>query len=360
MVSVSLEKSGELEDIMATATKLSKQRGNWVTMEDVATRAEVSKITVSRVLRDPEKVREVTRERVFAAVRELGYLPDDAAGALTTRSSKIVAALISTLEGSTFASTVDGLSRQLREAGYQLLLATTDYSPEREADILSTLLRRRPDGLVMTSSQHTSEARALLKRAQIPVVELWELPSRPIDCAVGFSNFSAGQAMTEFLLNRGYRRPVFIGAREGSDGRARSRSAGYAAAISERCSFTPRTVVAPADVISSTERGASGLVAALESWPDTDCVFCASDSVALGAISEARRRSLCVPDDIAVAGYGDFDFAGGSGLELTTVRIAGIEIGERAAELILQRLQGNRPKRKSIDVGFEVVARATA
>jgi len=69
---------------------------------------------------------------------------------------------------------------------------------------------------------------------------------------------------------------------------------------------------------------------------------------------------LSVPEDIAIAGYGDFDFAGDAGLELTTVRIAGSEIGARAAELILQRMQGHRPRRKSIDVGFDIVARATA
>ena len=345
---------------LSPTTKGAKARTNWVTMEDVAIRAQVSKITVSRVLRAPEKVRAETRERVLAAVRDLGYVPDDAAGALTTRSSKIVAALISTLEGSTFASTVDGLSRNLRAAGYQLLLATTDYSPEREAEILSMLLRQRPDGLVMTSSHHTADALALLQRAQIPVVELWELPPKPIDSSVGFSNFDAGKAMTGFLLDRGYRRPAFIGPRAGIDGRVKSRSEGYAAVISERAAFPPRIITAPEAVTSLTDGGASGLVTALERWPDTDCVFCSSDSVALGAISEARRRNLRVPEDIAVAGYGDFDLAGNSGLELTTVRIAGTEIGERAAELILQRMQGERPRRKSIDVGFEVVARASA
>lgn len=346
--------------INKTSTRPSRSPGKWVTMEDVAERADVSKITVSRVLRDPAKVKAATRERVLAAVSELDYVPDDAAGALSTRSSKIVSALISTLEGSTFTSTVDGLSQVLRQAGYQLLLATTDYSAEREADILSTLLRRRPDGIIMTSSEHTSHARTLLKRAAIPVVELWELPSKPIDCAVGFSNFDSGKAMTEFLLRKGYRKPLFVGSREGNNGRAKSRADGYASAISEHCRFSPRIVVAPADAHNSTERGAAGLISALEKWPDTDCVFCSSDLVALGALSEVRRQGLSVPDDIAVAGYGDFDFAGEAGLELTTVRIDGSEIGSRAAELILKCMHGDRPRQKTIDVGFEIITRATA
>ncbi len=337
-----------------------KARGDWVTMGDVAEQANVSKITVSRVLRDPDKVKATTRERVMAAVRELGYVPDDAAGALSSRKSRMVGALISTLAGSTFASTVDGLSDRLRQDGYQLLLATTDYSPETEADILATLLGRRPDGIVMTSTEHTDATRKLLARARVPVVELWELPKQPIDCAVGFSNFEAGQAMTRFLFERGFRKPAFVGHVRRIDGRAAMREDGYRKVIAERAAGEPRVIIAEPGSDSPIERGAQGLAAVIEQWPDTDAVFCSSDSAALGAINEARRRGLRVPDDIGIAGFGDFDFAGSCGLELTTVRIAGQEIGARAAELILQRSQGSRPANQAIDVGFEVIARATA
>ncbi len=99
-------------------------------MSEVAAAAGVSAMTVSRVLRTPGKVSRQTSERVEAAIRQRGYVPDEAAGALASRRSRIVAALVSTLGGSVFASTVDGLSQTLREASYQLLLAATNYTPE--------------------------------------------------------------------------------------------------------------------------------------------------------------------------------------------------------------------------------------
>lgn len=329
-------------------------------MEDVARRAGVSKITVSRVLRQPDRVRPATRDRVRAAIRDLGYVPDEAASAFSSGKSRTVGALISTLDGSTFASTVDGLSDALRAEGYHLLIATTEYSPETEAENVTALLGRRPDGLVLTSTEHTAEARALMARAGIPVVELWDLPVDPIDCAVGFSNFESGAAMTRFLFDQSYRRPAFVGSQSGSDTRVTKRMEGYLAAVREQGLDGARVVMASTEGSKAIERGARGLVRLLKRWPDTDAVFCSSDSVALGVINEARRRSLRVPEDIAVAGYGDFEFAGAHGLELTTLHIPGYQIGTEAAALILQHAQDRGVPSVSRDVGFEIIRRRTA
>ncbi|MEM9682071.1 MAG: LacI family DNA-binding transcriptional regulator [Pseudomonadota bacterium] len=342
------------------ATGLSKAEGSWATMGDVARQAGVSKITVSRVLRQPDRVKPDTRDRVRAAIRELGYVPDDAASAFSSRKSRTVGALISTLDGSTFASTVDGLSDALREAGFQLLISTTEYSPQTEADNLTTLLGRRPDGLVLTSTEHTPAARTLMARLGLPVVELWDLPEEPIDCAVGFSNFDSGAAMTHFLFERSYRRPAFVGSQSGSDTRVTKRMDGYLAAVRERGLGDGRVVRLSTGGSKAIERGAKGLARLLERWPDTDAVFCSSDSVALGVLNEARRRGLRVPEDIAVAGYGDFDFAGPYGLELTTLRIPGYEIGTAAAALILERTRNPEASSVSADVGFKIIKRRTA
>lgn len=330
----------------------------WVTMGDVAERAGVSKITVSRVLRAPEKVREETRERVRAAIAELGYVPDEAAGGLSSRRSRIVGAVISTLAGSTFASTVDGLGARLRQDGHQLLLAGTDYSAAKEAEAVAAILGRRPEGLVLTSTAHTDDARRTLAASRVPVVEIWELPADPIGYAVGFSNRDAGATMARHLLDAGRRRPAFIGSGGEGDRRGRLRCEGFAAILAESGIAEARAVTPSAG--THTARGARGLATVLERWPDTDSVFCASDALALGALSEARRRGLAVPDDIAVAGFGDFEFAGPFGLDLTTVRIPAAEIGEAAARLILDVNAGTPPRDVTVDLGFELVVRSTA
>lgn len=338
-----------------------QNKRRWVTMIDVAEAADVSAITVSRVLRQPGKVRHETRERVQAAISALGYVPDEAAGTLSSRRSRIVGALISTLAGSVFASTVDGLSHGLRAAGFQLLLANTDYTPEFEAQSISTLLGRRPDGLVLTSTAHTEAAERLLKTSGIPIVEVWELPERPLDCAVGFSNHVAGRAMTEFLAETGRKRIGFIGSNRSHGTRGRSRARGYAEALEALALGPPRLVEVDGDALDrGPEAGACGLGELMARWPDTDAVFCVSDQVALGALCEARRRGLSVPDAIAIVGFGDFDLAGDAGLALTTVRVPGFSIGEKAATLIVDRSLGNSSRSAIVDVGFEIIRRATA
>ncbi len=334
--------------------------GNWVTMGDVAKKAGVAPITVSRVLRTPDKVKPDTRDKVLAAVRELGYVPDEIAGNLSSRKSNIVGALVSSLDGSTFASTVDGLSSRLRIDGYHLLLATSEYSPQNEAEIIPALLSRRPAALVLTSTEHTPATQALLLNANIPIIELWELPPEPIDSAVGFSNFEAGAAVTRFVFKQGYRRPAILGDQSEGNTRALHRLNGYKGAVQERPGATPRFIATDHFPGQSAKRGANGLALLLEKWPDTDAVICTSDSIALGVLSEARRCGLSVPNDIAVIGFGDFEFAGDFGLELTTVRIPGHEIGARAAELILERINSKTDQRQAIDVGFEIVSRSTA
>ncbi len=328
-------------------------------MADVARRAGVSKITVSRVLREPDKVRVDTRKRVLAAIRALDYMPDETAGAFSSGRSRMIGALISTLGGSTFESTINGLSETLAAADFQLLLTTTDFSAAKEAQILPRLLARRPDGIVLTSTQHTRETRKLLDKADIPVVELWELPTRPIHSAVGFSNRHAGRAMTRHLLDRGYETVGFIGARPGNEQRSLMRARGYEDAM-KAAGLTAR-LIPGADHVSAVARGALGLGALLKRWPDTRAVFCSSDQVALGALSEARRCGIRIPEDLAVAGFGDFEFSGDAGLELTTLRIPGHEIGVRAARLLSNYWHpGEQPERGSIDLGYEIVSRRTA
>ncbi len=331
----------------------------WVTMADVAHRAGVSAMTVSRVLQEPARVKAATRDRVEAAIEALGYVRHAGAGALASKESRLVAALVSTLGGSIFTSTIAGLGAELRAAGHELLLGTTDYSPASEEALLEATLGRRPDGLVLSTDRHTARARGLLRRAKAPVVEIWQLPERPLDMAVGFSNRAAGRAITTALVEWGYRRIGFVGALGADDHRGKRRHQGYAEVLADR-SLGPARTAASEAASASIADGAGGLRRLLERWPDCDAVFCGSDPIAFGAISEAARTGIWVPEDLAVVGFGDFDFAGEAGLGLTTVRIPGERIGREAARLILARKTGEALASTVIDVGFEIVRRRSA
>lgn len=328
-------------------------------MTEVAALAHVSTITVSRVIRTPDKVAEATRKKVQAAIDKLGYVPNEGAGDLSSRQNRTVGALIPTLTGSAFTSTIDGLSTRLRASNHQLLVACTDYSRDKEEDFIVTMLRRRPAGLVLASTTHTPEAQAILNNCGIPVVEIWELPEASTHHAVGLSNHDAAFAMVQYLYNAARKRVGFIGNAKTSI-RSKQRFLGYRKACLQFGNSQVRRVFENKKGPNTAERGAKEFAAIMEQWPDTDAVFCATDALALGALSEAQRMGLHVPDRIAIAGFGDFEFANEFGVGLTTVRIPGFKIGELAAQLILNQDKFDKAGPQKIDVGYEIIRRRTA
>jgi LacI family transcriptional regulator, gluconate utilization system Gnt-I transcriptional repressor len=339
---------------MATALSGTRRR-----MEDVARRAGVSQMTVSRALRTPDKVAPGTRARIVAAVAELDYVPDLVAGGLAAKRSRLVAVIVSTLENSIFAAMVEGLTRVLRDEGYAVLLGASGYSRDTEEELIRAALGRRPDGLVLTGDLHTPVARRLLQVSGIPVVETWELPEAPLDLAVGFSNHQAGAAMVHTLYGCGYRRIAFVGTAAEDDRRGRLRREGYRAMLAELGAGPPRELTLPVTVAGITD-GPVALDALLATHPDTDAAFCVVDGLAAGVILACRRCGVDVPGRLAVAGFGDFDLAQPTGLDITTVRVSGLEIGNFAGTLLLTRLRGERVARAVHDVGFSIIRRSSA
>src|ERR1700759_5209541 len=194
------------------------------TLSAVAKLAGVSSITVSRVVRLPGLVAPETRERVEAAMRELGYVPNQLAVGLARARTRSVGVLVPTIANSIFADTVQGLSDELEPLGYAVILAQSRYDADREDHMLSALLSRRPEAIIMVGSPATEDGARLLRRAGIPIVETWEMPEGPIDAVAGFDNYEAGCAVARHLLAQGRQSLAFIG---GDDPRATQRWNGF-------------------------------------------------------------------------------------------------------------------------------------
>ncbi len=331
-------------------------------MSDVARLAGVSKMTVSRVLAGHGVAAE-TRERVCRAIDQLGYVADAAAGALSSGRSEFVAVLVPSLSSSNFSDTVRGLTDALEPHGLQLLLGDTDYDLEREERLVRSMLRHQPRCIALTGAQHTDATHKVLERLDIPVVEMWDLPTRPIDTAVGFSNVRAARAMVRHLADRGYRRIGFLGGASELDRRGLDRLKGYQAEIKASRLGEPRIVRLGESPITMSH-GGPAMAALLAQWPDTDAVMCVSDMSAFGAIMECHRRGLSVPADIAVAGFGNFEVATCCHPTITTVSVDAYGIGLRTGQALLEALQarddGERAEPHSIRIDYTIVARQSA
>jgi LacI family gluconate utilization system Gnt-I transcriptional repressor len=325
-------------------------------MADVARRANVSPMTVSRAFRRDGSVSEATREAIRAAADDLGYVFDSTASSLRSQRTDFVAVTIPSINNANFADTVGGLSEGLKERGLQILLGSTNYDVNEEERLVEQLLRRRPEAIVVTGGRHTQRTRRLIEAASIPVVETWDLPAEPIGHVVGFSNADAVRVLVDHLVAVGYRTIAFIGGDAGRDTRGADRRAGFIAAMQAHGLDADRLIAAGPPPISMRE-GADAMGTLMTTRPDTDAVICVSDLSAFGALTECQRRGMRVPGDMAIAGFGNYEIAAVCVPTLTTVDPFPREIGARTAGLILDILDGRLSSPTTVAVAPRLTVR---
>ena len=335
-------------------SKRTRRGSGAVTLHDVAKLAGVAPITASRALNTPNQVSEAVLKKVAKAVARTGYVPNRLAGGLASTRSRLVAAVVPTISGAVFLETVQSLTETFAQSGYQVMLGQTGYDGTREDALLRAIIGRRPDGVILTGIVHSAEGRKLLRASGIPVVETWDLTPTPIDMLVGFSHVEIGRAVASFLHAKGRRR---FGVVAGDDARAKLRYESFRAATRALGLPAVKVVVVPAP--TTLNYGRDSLAKLLERSGDMDAVFCSSDLLALGVVTEARVRKIHVPRDLAVVGFGDLDFAAHIEPALTTVQINGAAIGRLAAQFIIDRAEGREVAKRSIDIGFTIVDRKT-
>ncbi len=335
------------------------------TIRDVSRLARVSRMTVSRYFSNPGLVLPETRDRVAQAVKSLSYVPDRAAGSLSTRRSGFIALILPTLTNSNFAAVAHGLTDALRPANYQLLIGYTNYSTGEEERQIELMLARRPEAIVVTGEHHSRHCTTLLMNAGVPVVELADLPSRPIDLAVGFSNREAGRVAATHLLGFGFRNIGAIGAeRTGDSDRIDSRGEARLQSFAETLQAAGRRtdlVLRHGESPVVYSHGSAGLSILLEREPKLQAVFAVSDVAAVGAMMECGRRGIEIPGQLSIIGFGDFDIAAEMVPPLTTIAVDFDELGHKTGRLVLDLLAGARrdDSARVTDVGVRLVQRGT-
>lgn len=310
-----------------------------ITMRDVAKVAGVSRMTVSRALKKDSPISQVTRDHILKIVKELNYVPDQMAGSMTTKKSGFVATLLPSLNNLHFAQTVQGLTEELEKINLQILLGHTAYSADREEVMVEALLRRRPEAMVLSYDGHTERTFELLESVDIPIIEIWERPERAIGHTVGFSNAAASHQMTQELIARGYKNIVFLGEEDDGWTRGAARRSGFVAAMKEAGVHKPRVLQYGAPPLS-IELGAAAGGRVMKAWPDTDCIFCVSDAAAFGIQSYLLNEGIKVPEQVAVAGFGDFEVSRFASPSISTVVVDPLTIGRETGRLISRLLDG--------------------
>ena len=308
------------------------------TLQDVARLAGVSLGSASRSLSVPREVRPDTLERVQRAVAQLGYVRNGAAQALASRRTKTIAAIYPTLDNPIFAVSIQSLQQTLWGLGYQVLVASHDYEPAREVDLLRAIVERGVDGIVLVGTDHADAVYDLQRQYGLPYVLSWAVDeTRPGQC-VGFSYLDAAQRMAGLVVERGHMRIALCpGIADGNE-RVRARIEGTRAALKAH------GLVLREDWIVErpfTFEGGRSAVAQLFGTTDRPtALICGTDIQAVGAIGECRDRGIRVPDELSITGSDDIELANLVEPRLTTVHVPTSEIGRLSAERIVSLIEG--------------------
>ena len=329
------------------------------TVAAVAAAAGVSTATVSRVLNTPQAVRETLRRQVETAVAQLGYVPHAGARAMMLRRSGTIGAVFPTVDNAIFAKAIDALQRRLSEAGLQLLIATSDYDPDAEMRQALNLVTRGADALALCGAGQRSELLEFLRQRGLPCVHVMTLlPADAPMTSVGFDNAGAMAQAVRYLIDLGHRRIAMLAGVTRDNDRASARVAGVRRALHDAgLKLPPQRLVERRYSIAAAREGLRELMAAR---PAPTAIVCGNDVLAFGALLEAQRLGIAVPQALSIVGFDDLELARQLQPALTTVRVPAEEMWRTAADRLIAALRGEAVQRATeIEVAL-VVRESTA
>ena len=327
-----------------------------VSLGDVARHAGVSTATVSRVLNNPEKVAAKSRIVVNTSIEALGYIPDGAARALASRHSRIIGAIVPTLDNALFAAGIQSLQRRLRQHDYTLLVASHEYDLAEELNEVKMLLRQGVDALLMVGSRHDPASLQLLAEKGVPYVNCWAWDADSSQPFIGFDNRKAARKIADYLLDLGHVDLAVIAGRTENNDRARDRVLGIRDAIEAR-----NLRLAPEKIIErsySVKQGREAMRQLLQMDRLPTAVLCGNDILAMGAVAECQSSGIRIPDDISIAGFDDLDMSSQIKPALTTIHVPSAEMGEEAAEYLVAQIR-QAPLEPPVEMGTRLMVRET-
>lgn len=333
-----------------------------VTSQDVADAVGVSRTTVSLVLNDVTgiQISEDTRQKVIAAARELGYVPDAAARALASRRAQIIGLVLTRsphhIASDAFLTQIlDGLLEVIHYHGLRLLIDILE--PEHQEQAYHELVRAKHiDGLILSGPRFDDQALNSLQSEGFPIVLMGQLPGSSF-CSVDVDNRAAARQAVEHLIGHGHTRIACLTNAELSYTAAAHRLQGYRDALEFAGLAYDPNLVRCGDF--SLRSGYLQMQALLEAEPDFSAAFVASDEVAIGAMAAVRQHGMRIPEDLALIGFDDIPMAYYLDPPLTTVHLPAADLARQASVMLIGILQGQQPVRKHQLLDTHLVMRAS-
>src|SRR3954452_3331445 len=326
-------------------------------VKDVARAAGVSLGTVSNVLNRPHRVSAATRARVEQAMTDLGFVRNESARQLRAGKSRTVAYIMLDASNPFFSDVASGIEEAADEADLALFTCNSNNSASREATYLGRLEEQRVQGVLITPVDPDEPLLTALPARGTPVVIVDRTRHDGTHCTVAVDDVLGGRLAVEHLLDLGHRRIGYVGGPE-RIGQVRERRKGAQDAIERAGGDVEALVVIETEALTVAEGlGAASRIAGMQASNRPTAVFCANDLLALGVLQGCVGLGLGVPDDLAIVGYDDIDFAAAAAVPLTSVRQPRRRLGRTAAELLLD--EAGNPDHRHEQVVFmpDLVAR---
>ncbi|MDP9165829.1 MAG: LacI family transcriptional regulator [Actinomycetota bacterium] len=308
-----------------------------VSVIDVAARAGVSLGTVSNVLNKPDRVSPRTRDKVMRAIEELGFVRNEAARQLRAGRSRTVGLVVLDVGNPFFTDLASGVEATAAKAGLSVILCNSGDDPDRERHYLSLMQEQRAFGVLITPVGTQKTEIDALRKQGIPVV-LVDRGSNRQQCSVSVNDRVGGEAAVGHLIAQGHTRIGFVGGTTAIK-QVRERLTGARQAI--KAAGLPAknlTVIDTARLDVACGRETGSTLAKMGKRVRPTAVFCANDLLALGLLQDSTQRRLAVPNDLAIVGYDDIEFAGAAAVPLTSVRQPRAQLGGAAMELLLDEV----------------------
>ena len=326
-------------------------------IRDVAKKANVSIATVSRVITSNAPVDDATRERVESAISEIGYRPNIIAQSLRSKSGQMVGLLVPELGNTAFTRMIDALARAATSRGLGLIIADTNNDQNKEIEAIDMMLRRNVDGIILSrvsDKSHIVRQYVEKKKNRLPLVIIDRALAHEGIPNVVVDNYAAGLLAGRHLISVGCRR-IACASGPRVISLVRDRNSGFAAALREQGVELEESMILEGDF--TFESGMETVTRLLDRNADIDGIWCHDDIIALGALSALQRRGIRVPDDIALMGMDDIQYARMCFPTLTTITQPYDEMGRTVLDLIDRMRKGDLPDENHIVLNVELAAR---